>query len=153
METHHHNPHGVLNQIEEFFYDLYKKVPWHLPANIREIIVKFGPWITLIILIFAIPVILMALGIGAFLAPYAMYGHMHTGGSFLLGGLIALAALILEVMALPGLFARSKKAWHLIFYACLLSSLNQLIRFDLIGLIVGLALSLYVLFEIREYYH
>jgi hypothetical protein len=144
---------GFLKDLENFFHGLYTKVPFHLPATVKELIVKVGPWITLIIIILAIPVILAAIGLTAFFTPFAMmYGGVHAGFQFLVGGLIGLLSLVLEGMALPGLFSRSLKGWQLLYYATLVNALGQLIRFDVIGLVIGLALSLYVLFEVKSYY-
>ena len=143
-----------MKDLENFFYNLYKKVPWHLPTSVKEFIVKVGPWITLVIIILAAPVILLALGLKTFFAPFAiMFGGMHAGFAFLISGIIGLVDLIIAALALPGLFKRSIKSWQLVYYAALLGAVGQLLRFDIFGMIIGLALSLYVLFEIKSYYH
>ncbi len=152
MQTHSHQT-GFLHDVEIFFHNLYKKVPWHLPTSVREFIVKFGPWITLVVIILALPVILLALGISTLLAPFVFLAGAHAGFGFLISGIICLLALILEVMALPGLFNRSIKSWHLIFYSVLVNAIGQILLWDIVGMIIGLGLSLYILFEIEGYYH
>ena len=154
METNTNSSEGhFLKNLEDFFHKLYVKVPWHLPAKAKEFIVKVGPWITLIVMIFALPVILGALGMATFLAPFAaMYGGYHVGLGFLLGGIVTLASFLFEIAALPGLFSRSLQGWRFVYYAALLSALADLLRFDIVGLIIGLAISLYILFEIKQYY-
>ena len=98
------NAKGILNQIEDFFYSLYKKVPFHFPANIREIIVKFGPIILLIALLLSIPAILTILGIGAVFAPYAGMFGMRAGGMifysafWIIGVVFAILGLILALV-------------------------------------------------------
>lgn len=144
--------HGFLKQIEEFFNTyLHKKAPFHLPPNVKEWIVKFGPWITLILMLLALPVILAAVGLSTLFAPAAvMYGAYR--GTFLLGGLISLVAFVMEAAALPGLFKRSQKGWHLVYYAVLVSAVGQLVGGQIVSMIVNVIISMYFLFEIKEYY-
>jgi hypothetical protein len=156
------NPHqnnnsqnqAFLKQLEGFFDTyLHKKVPLHLPPAVKEFIVKYGPWIMLVLMILAIPALLAAIGLSAAVAPFAMmYGGYHLGAAFILSALIGLLALIMQAVALPGLFARTLKGWHMLYYATLVHALSQLVVGDVIGLIIGLALSMYVLFQVKELY-
>lgn len=143
---------GFLNQTEEFFNTyLHKKAPFHLPPHVKEWIVKFGPWITLILMLIALPVILVALGVSAVVAPAAMmYGGSR--GGFMVSGVFSLVAFALEAAALPGLFKRSIGGWRLVYYSCLVSAIGELLSFNIIGMIIGLVISMYFLFEIKEYY-
>ena len=61
-------------KLEEIFG---KKAP-QLPANAKEAIVKCGPYITLVLLVLSLPVILIGLGLGAIVAPFAAL-EGHTG--------------------------------------------------------------------------
>jgi hypothetical protein len=141
-----------LKQMEAFFDTyLHKKAPFHLPPKVKEFIVHYGPWITLVVMILALPGILFGLGFMAFYAPFAMMSRGF-GGSLLLESLITLAALVLEVLALPGLFARSLKGWHLLYYAVLVNAVARLLGGDILGMIIGTVIALFLLFEIREYY-
>lgn len=161
METNTQPPVGqsqptksFFEQMDQFFRTyLHDKAPFHLPPGAKEFIVKFGPWITLIAMIISLPFILLAFGLGAMVTPFAMMaGNYGFGIGMTIGGIITLIALILQGAALPGLFARSHKGWHLVYYSVLVSAVAQLIRFDIIGLIVSLAISLFILFEIESYY-
>ena len=145
---------SFFEQMDQFFRTyLHDKAPFHLPPNAKEFIVKFGPWITLIAMILSVPFILMAFGLGAKATPFVMMaGNFSWGMGMIIGGALTLIALILQGAALPGLFARSHKGWHLVYYSVLVSAVAQLIRFDIIGLIVSLAISLFILFEIESYY-
>jgi hypothetical protein len=144
---------GFLKQTEDFFYGFYKMITFHLPANVKEMIVKVGPWITLIILLFAIPVVFVALGFAGIFATYSIIsGGLHGGFLLTLAGLVGLAALVCEALAIPGLMSRSLKGWYFVYYSALLSALASLFRFDIASLIIGLAVSLYILFEIKPYY-
>jgi hypothetical protein len=143
---------SFLKQMEEFFNTyLHKKAPFHLPPNVKEWIVKFGPWITLVLMLIALPVILAAVGLSTLFAPVAvMYGAYRV--TFLLGGLISLVAFVMEAAALPGLFKRSQKGWRLVYYAVLVSAVGQLVGGQIVSMIVNVIISMYFLFEIKEYY-
>jgi hypothetical protein len=147
-------PHGFLKQMEDFFDTyLHKKVPFHLPPAAKEWIVKFGPWITLVLMIFGALAMLAAIGLSAVFSPVAkMYGGYGNQITYLLGALIGLIAFVMEAVALPGLFKRSLKSWHLVYYAVLVSAVGQLIDGSFINLIFNVVISMYFLFEIREYY-
>lgn len=139
---------GFENTLELYFD---KKAP-QLPEGIKEFIVKFGPYLTLISLVLAIPGILVALGLGALVAPFVALGSITGGFNLSLGLIISLITLVLTVMALPGLFKRQLKAWKLIFYSSLVSALGALLNFSLGSLIIGTAISWYFLFQIKSYY-
>jgi hypothetical protein len=134
------------------FLDFYlvKKAPFQLPDAAKDIIVKFGPWIALVLLILTLPVLLFALGIGAFFVPFA--GAAYAGGFGVLT-LFVLVEIGLMVAALPGLFNRKMAGWRLLFYSQLISIVYNLLAGNIIGgLVIGLV-TLYVLFQVRPLYH
>ena len=59
------------------FLDFYlvKKAPFQIPDGAREWIVKFGPWITVVLLILTLPLLLVVLGIGTVLIPFGGPGY------------------------------------------------------------------------------
>lgn len=147
-----------LNALEKFFDTyLHQKAPFHLPKGAKDFIVQYGPWITLIVLIFGaltiIPLILFMLSFSAAVMPYAVMGGYHYGSLGILNLLIGIAVLVMEAIAIPGLLKRKLSGWHMAYYAALLSALGQLISLNIVGLIIGLVISMYILFQIREYYH
>lgn len=141
-----------MNQLEKVL-DLYlrQKAP-ALPKNIKEIIVKFSPYIILIMLIISLPAILAVLGIGTLLTPFSYLGGIHYGFTYILGLVVLAVSLVLEVIALPGLFKQKKQAWNLIYYSTLINAVHSLLIFNLGSLIIGTLISLYILFQIKEYY-
>ncbi len=141
-----------LKQLEDLL-DLYlgQKAP-SLPDNFKEVIVNFAPWLIIIMVVLASPAILAVLGIGTLLAPFSFLGGVRYGATFSLYLLILAVSLVLEVLAVPGLFKRTIKAWRLVFYATLVSAVSSLSHGDLGGLIIGTGLSLYVLFQVKKYY-
>jgi hypothetical protein len=132
--------------------DLYlvQKAPFQLPPDVREWIVTYGPWITLVLMVLAVPVLLLALGIGALGLPFGGVGFA-AGFSWLT--LMVIVTFGLRAMALPGLFARKISGWTLVFYAQLLSFAFSVLSGSIVFPAIGLLLSLYVLFQVRPLYH
>ena len=135
------------NKLEEVFT---KKLP-ALPENIKEIIVKYGPYVALIAMVFSIPTLLALFGIGAIVAPWAVIGSSY-GIRTILAIIFSLLIIILEIVALPGLFKRQMKAWKIMFYISLINVISNLLSLNLFGLIIGAAISWYFLFQIKSYY-
>lgn len=144
----------LLNKMENFFnLYLHEKAPFHIPAKAKEIIVNFSPWITILFLVLSIPVALIAWGFSFVVLPFiAMFG---TVGGFknIAYSAVSIVTWILMIMALPGLFSKTLKGWRFVYYSCLVSALAQLFMGQIFGMLFGLVISLYILFEIKEYYH
>ena len=136
------------NKLAEVFT---KKLP-ALPEGIKEAIVKYGPYFTVIMIILTIPAILAIIGIGVAATPFAFLGGVRGGIGYIISIVFGLAMLVLQIIAIKGLFARQMKAWKLLFYISLISAVSNLLRFDLGGLIIGTGISWYILFQIRSYY-
>ncbi len=136
----------------EGFLDFYlvKKAPFQIPDSGREMIVKFGPWISLVLLILTLPLLLFALGIGTILIPFGGLGYA-TGFGVLTIFVIAEVGLL--IAALPGLFNRKMSGWRLLFYSQLVSVVYNVLSGNIIGgLLFGL-IALYILFQVRPLYH
>ncbi|TAK89630.1 chromate transporter [Patescibacteria group bacterium] len=133
-------------------YYLVTKAPFQIPPNAREWIVKYSPWINIVLLVLFAPAILLALGVGAALVPFSAVG----GASAATGLSFALVALVLQVglmiAALPGLFARKKIGWQLVFYSVVLNLIFSLLNFNIVGGLLSAVLGSYVLFQIKSYY-
>ena len=141
-----------LSQLEDTLkVYLVDKAP-ALPAGVKEFIVKWGPWISLVVIIMALPALLFAFGLGAVVAPFAFLGGVGAGVNFGIGMIFSAIVLVIEAIAIPGLMKRSMGAWRLMFYASLVSALQALISFNLGGLVIGTGISLYFLFQIRSLY-
>jgi hypothetical protein len=133
------------------FLDFYlvQKAPFQLPDEAKEWLVKYGPWITVVLLVLALPPLLFVLGIGTALIPFGGIGYA-TGFTYLTIGLIAQLGLTLA--ALPGLFARTMSGWRLLFYAQMVSLVFALLRGSIVGGIFGGLIALYILFQVRPLY-
>lgn len=136
------------NLLDEY---LVKKAP-ALPVNIKEAIVKYGPWIDLILLLVTLPALLALFGLGTFLAPFAYLGGVQNGFSFTLGMIFLFISVVIQAVALPGLFKQTRASWNLLYWAALIHAIYSLITFSWINLILGTLISLYILFQIRSYY-
>lgn len=136
------------NKLAEFFT---KKLP-AMPDKIKEGIVKYGPYITVVMMILTIPVVLAVLGFGAMATPFVFLGGFRGGIGYIISMIFGIAMIVLEIMAIKGLITRQMKAWKLLFYISLIQAVSNLIKFDLGGLIIGTGISWYVLFQIRSYY-
>ena len=134
------------------FLDFYlvKQAPFQIPDGGREWIVKFGPWITVVLLILTLPILLFALGLGAIFIPFGGIGYA-SGFGFLT--LFVIVEVGLMIAALPGLFARKMAGWRLLFYSQLVSiTYNVLSGHIVSGLLFGL-IALYIMFQVRTLYH
>jgi hypothetical protein len=139
-------------QLENLFDEyLVKKAP-ALPANIKELLVNFAPWIIIISIILAVPAILAVLGFGTLFAPLGYVFRARLGLLYILSIIFLLVTLLIRVMALPGLFNRTRKAWNLLYYSVLLNAVYSLLTVSIVGFLLGTLISLYLLFQVKEYY-
>lgn len=143
---------NFLVQIEEKL-DLYfgKKAP-AMPENVKELIVKYSPYLIVVVLVISLPALLLAFGLTSVALPFAYMDGVRSGFSFSISAIVALAALVFQGIAIPGLFKRTKQAWTFMFYGSLLSLLSSLLKFDLGSLIIGGVISFWVLFQIKALY-
>ena len=141
-----------LSNLEDTLNEYFvKKAPFQLPIGVKEFIVTFGPWFTLVMLVLALPVILAAIGLGAFLAPFAVLGGANAA-AFTVGTVFSLVALVLQAMALPGLFKRKKSGWTLLFYSSLVSVAGALVALNLVGAVLNALIGWYFIFQVRSLY-
>jgi len=135
---------------------LGKKAP-ALPKEWKEVLVKFTPYLAIIGVVMGIPGVLALLGMGTILAPLGLVGGMMTGRPFLGFGYIVSVLflgvmILLEGLAIPGLFSRSKKAWTYLYWSALVGVVQNIVSFNVGGLVIGGLISMYFLFQVKEYY-
>ena len=130
----------------------FAKFP-HLPAGAREFIVKVSPWLAVIFLIALLPFILIALGLGTIAAPFAFLNGVGSGASYGIGLIFTIASIILWALSIPGLFKRHRSGWEFSFYGVLLNFVQGLVAVNILSAIIGAVIGLYILFEVKEYYH
>ena len=133
------------------FLDFYlvQKAPFQLPDGLKEGIVRYGPWIAIVLLVLSLPPLLFLLGLGTLLMPLGGVGYA-TGFTYLT--ILVIAEIGLMIAALPGLFARKMSGWRLMFYSQILSIVGSLLNEAIVSGIVGGLIGLYVLFQVRRLY-
>lgn len=133
------------------FLDFYlvQKAPFQFPDNVREFIVKYGPWIMVVLMVLSLPAILFVLGLGTFAVPFGGVGYATGFGIAAIG---MIATFVLNVLALPGLFARKMQGWTFLFYGELVSIASSLLQGAVISAIIGGLIGLYILFQVRTLY-
>lgn len=145
---------GIAGQLEAMLDEyMVKKAPFALPLGVKEFIVKVSPYLIIISAILMLPVILAAIGISAILAPVALVGGSTWGFSAIISLVVAVVVIIMELMAVPGLFKRSKKGWRLVFYASIVSLIGSILSINgIIGGIIGAIIGWYILFQVKDMY-
>lgn len=157
MSESHKKNNSIQEYLEQFesFLEIYflKKAP-ALPKGGKEFIVKFAPWLIVLGLIISIPSLVTLFGVSTMISanPYGSVVAASLGPSYYISIAFAVIIIVMEIIALPGLFARSKKGWNFIFYTSILSSISSLISLNLAGLIIGALISFYLLFQVKSYY-
>jgi hypothetical protein len=133
------------------FLDFYlvKQAPFQIPDGGREWIVKFGPWITVVLLILTLPILLFALGLGVIWIPFGGVGYASGFGVLTLFVLVELG---LMIAALPGLFARKMAGWQLLFYSELVNIAYNVLSGHVVSALLGGLIGLYILFQVRPLY-
>jgi hypothetical protein len=119
-----------------------------LPVKAKEVIVKIAPWLSLVMVVLAAPAVLALVGFGGYVGRYATYG-VYDGSWY---WIFAAATIVLNILALPGLFKRAKSGWMFSFYSVLVSGVSSLVMMNIPSLIIGLAIGFYILFQIKPYY-
>jgi hypothetical protein len=131
------------------------KAPFALPEGLKDFIVKVSPYLVIIFAVMALPLILGVIGLTTALAPLGMMGGYGYGWGFgaIISLVVAAITLVLEVMAVPGLFKRTKGAWRLLFYASIVSLVGSILSISgIIGGIIGAVIGWYILFQVKSRY-
>ncbi|HCQ31086.1 TPA: hypothetical protein DIU27_01720 [Candidatus Collierbacteria bacterium] len=141
---------GLTNTLDLY---LVKKAP-ALPKSVKEFIVSVAPWLEVIGAVFTLPAIFALFGFNAMMygTPYGSYVNARAGYGFSLSTLFLFVGLVLMILAIPGLFKRSKVGWNYVFYSVLINAVYSLLSYQLFGMIVGTLISLYLLFQVKSYY-
>lgn len=145
---------GSLGQLETVLDEYFGKKAPALPANIKEILVKIAPYLTLLGVILAVPALLSLFGMGAFLSamPYGGRAMMGVGYNYYMGIGFLIIMTVMEALAIPGLFARTRQGWNWIYYSTLVNVVSMAVSLNIVGLIIGTVIGMYLLFQVRTYY-
>jgi hypothetical protein len=144
---------GLMATAEE----TYNRInPPALPASIKELLVTFAPWLSLLggvlgLLVF-VPGVLFLLVLSP-VAGVAGAGLDYVGTIMHL--ILSAVGAVMSLMAFPGLKRRSFSGWTMAFWAStvyVVAGLFPLGIGSLIGTAIGAAIGLYVLFQTKPYY-
>ncbi|MCF0057372.1 hypothetical protein [Dyadobacter sp. CY356] len=135
------------NELEPIF--LGKFPPF--PEEVKEFLVKYGPYVMLVGAIFTLFGLLAAFGFGTAALGIGMMAY-GSGFNMYVGLLIATVIMVMYLMAFSPLRARKRAGWNLLYYALILSLISNLLQLALFAFIVGGVIGFWVLFQIREKY-
>jgi hypothetical protein len=164
---------SALQSLENSLEDVFVKQAPALPANAKKTIVEWLPWINLVLGILALWAAWALWHWANYankLVDYANSLSAAYGGPAVATGrltvtvwlsLVVMAAMaVVYIVAFPALRARKKSGWDLLFYAALLNIVYGFVTLftdygsvgNLVGTIIGSAIGLYFLFQIRSLY-
>ena len=158
---------GPLAGFEAWLYEMvYEKISYKLPVNVREWIVKYGPWVTLIIGLMFLPLLLAVFTISSVVtvstaALYSAYAVPTPGPMYYIGLLVLAVQVVVMFASISPLLKRKRIGWQMLFYATTISLVYSVFETfgygyfgfgTLIGGLIGAAVSYYVIFQIRAYY-
>lgn len=148
---------GLVGQLESMLDEyMVKKAPFTLPLEVKEFIVKISPYLVIIMAVFALPLILGALGLTAILSPFAMMGGgwgFGWGFGAIVSLVVSVVTILMEVFAVPGLFKRTHASWRLLFYVSIVSLIGSILSVTgIVGGIIGAIISWYILFQVKDMY-
>ena len=89
------------------------------PENIKDLFVKIAPFLAIIGVVFGV----LGVGITAVLSPFAWFAGSIMYG---LGMVFLLVMVVLEGLAIPGLFNQKKDGWKYMYYAQFISVIYNL---------------------------
>ena len=130
--------------------DVFKKLP-PLPASAVDTLFRIAPWIALIFGILGVVGALGALGLLTTFAPLAAVGGVRSYGLGFISAVGLGIASLMMIVAYPGLKAGKMAGWNMLFYSELVSIVSSLIGVS-VGTIIGAAIGLYLLFQIKPKY-
>lgn len=159
---------NILHSLESKLADVAKGLP-HLPKEFQKWLAQNAWWLVLIGVVLGLLAIFPLLGLtlfaSALTATYSAYYPYAFGGTGLLqtslwvslGFYVALV--VIEAFAVSPLKSMKKRGWDLLFLAVLVSATASVVNAiltttfaGLFGAALGLAIGLYVLFEVRSHF-
>ena len=149
------NSQNPLTQLEGTLDEYFGKKAPALPQNIKELIVKIAPYLAIISVIFTVPAILLLFGLGglaSILAPIGGTRAVALLPMMWIGILLLIPVILLEVMAIPGLFSKTATAWRYMFWAQLISIVSSLVQINIVGALLSALIGFYLLFQVKNLY-
>jgi len=143
-----------LTSLEGLLEGYFVKQAPAMPVGLKDFLVAFAPYLSILGVAIAVPglfTLFGLIGFGSALMPAAVLGSVFLP-QIILSIALAIPSLILQIMAIPGLFAKTQTGWRFMFWAQLFSIVSQVIQFNIIGIILGVVLGFYILFQVKDRY-
>lgn len=141
-----------LSQLDKVLEEyLIGKAP-ALPENIKELLVKYGPWLVILGIAFSLPAILAFFGLGSMFSTYGWMGGWRYGFNYTLLMVFLIVTTILRALSVKGLFDKKKAGWTMLYYSTLVNGVYSLLSLDIAGLLLGTLVSLYCLYQVKKSY-
>lgn len=144
---------GMVSQFEAWLESvMVTKAPFQIPMGGKEFIATVAPYLVIIgAVLFALS--LPALfGLGMLGGAVGMMGGSVWGFSVIVSLATGAVAVVIELMALSGLFKRTARSWRLVYYATLVSFAGNILSLNIIGAIIGGIIGWYLLFQVKAVY-
>ena len=140
----------------------HKNLP-HLPENARKWLADNAWWLVLVGVVFSVFAIFSLFSLLGWVSAVAGAYGVGPGANVMLSAFLGIAVLILVVilyaLAISPLKAHLKRGWDLVFTASLISAAGRIISGivgvdfgTILGSVIGLAISAYILFEVRDHF-
>jgi len=153
---------AATNQLETMLDEyMVKKAPFALPKEVKEFIATVSPYLIIIFAVMGLPLIFAAIGLTTLFGSVGMMGGYGYGYGYGYGWgfgaivslVVAVITIVMEVMAVPGLFKRTKGAWKLLFYASIVSLIGGILSVTgIVSSIIGAIIGWYILFQMKDVY-
>lgn len=139
----------IENTLSTYFVNKAPKIP----EDLQALMVQYGPYILIVFTILSFMSILSSFGIYSF-GTSRFLRMMNPAYSFMYQVQIIFTIImtVLTALAIPGLMNKKKSGWDWLFRATIVSVVFYIVTLNLIGLLIGAGLSLYVLLQIRHHY-
>ena len=142
----------LLDDLEDTLYTyLNEKIP-HIPSDAKETIVKYLPYAAIIFIVAQISAILAFFHVSTLFDGLGYLYSSKEGVIGIVGIILLIVAIALEGIALPLLFRRVRYGWRLLLYSVIIAQVNEVINLNIINILIIGLVTLYILFQVREYY-
>lgn len=148
----------LISQLEPYFTT---QAPFQIPANGREMLVSWLPWINLVGGILCILAFLSLLGLAGFVSTISVVAGYSAGTYIWIPMLILLAQGVVHLIAFPGLRNNKLSAWKLLFWADVIFFIYNIVSgfvtptgliSGILGAIISVVIGMYLLFQVKSYY-
>lgn len=134
--------------------DVYAKVP-ALPANAKDVLVQFAPWLALIWGVLAILGAIGGLGLFTLFSPFAYLAGAGYTTFLLVSAVIALVEGVILLLAFMPLKNKKLRGWNLLVWGEVLAIVSSIVTVSVgsvVWAIVVAAIVFYFLFQVEAYY-